>query len=292
MSEWQNLVPASFGGVIFHVASTDDSLGRRFATYEFPYRQGAELEDLGRRARTTRVSAVFIGDGYLGRLDALIRVIDAGEAEQFTHPLLGTWTARASLDTIRHEHGRRDMATVDIEFTEDGLDAEPPKIKTTGTLKEEMTEHASAADAAAAALPAAPNSAGVTAATDDATDAARQMVANVESDSGTADVFGDRVRQKSSDAISVARQNYDDVTAYDLTLSLQLVAYTAKLLAEAVISDKPPIRGHEVVGDISVSMLAHILYGDFTRGDEILEMNDIEDPNLVRAGTILKVFTE
>jgi len=293
MSEWANLVPVIFGGVQFHVQSTDDTFDkRRWGRYPIPYRDGEEFEDLGREARSTRVSAIFIGDGYLGRLDALRNVVANGEAESFTHPLLGTWTARASIDSVRHEHSARDMATVELEIVEDGLDAEPGKIQTVTTLKNDLTSLTEDVEAAIAALPDAPNSTAVEDAADDANAAALDMVANVEDDSGTADVFADRVRQKSSDAIVVARQNHDDVEAYDLTRSLSLIASGAKLLAESVLSDKPPLRSHEVVGDLSVAMLAHILYGDFSRADEILDMNDVEDPNLIPTGTVLRVFTE
>jgi len=52
-----NLRPASFRGVAFEVSEHTVDLGRRFAVHEYPLRDAAEIEDMGKLARTYSVEA-------------------------------------------------------------------------------------------------------------------------------------------------------------------------------------------------------------------------------------------
>lgn len=79
----------------------------------------------------------------------------------------------------------------------------------------------------------------------------------------------------------------DDDT-YVATENMQ-VAISAHLAR--VASTLPEIRTHVTTGDASVTMLAHWLYGDATRADEIEARNAIKNPALIPAGTALEVTT-
>jgi len=59
MSWANNLQDASFRGVKFDVARTRDGRQKATASHEYPYLDGADVEDLGGRARHFSMTAVF-----------------------------------------------------------------------------------------------------------------------------------------------------------------------------------------------------------------------------------------
>ncbi|MFX9939048.1 DNA circularization N-terminal domain-containing protein, partial [Acinetobacter baumannii] len=63
---WRDqLRPASFRGVPFHVTQATGTFGRRSVTHEYPFRDLPYVEDLGRRARTLRIEALLLGEDYM-----------------------------------------------------------------------------------------------------------------------------------------------------------------------------------------------------------------------------------
>lgn len=64
------LLPASFRGVEFDCLYTRDTLSRDTVAYEYPYRDGAEVEDQGMKAMNFRLSALFWGNRYQTELKA------------------------------------------------------------------------------------------------------------------------------------------------------------------------------------------------------------------------------
>jgi len=62
---WRDdLLDATFRGVYFAVISTRDGAERALVQHEYPYRDGTEMEDMGRRPRKFTIRAVLWGDGY------------------------------------------------------------------------------------------------------------------------------------------------------------------------------------------------------------------------------------
>lgn len=57
----ENLQNASFRGVQFDVLNTDEQISRDHAVYEYPFVDGADLHDLGRKARPFRMTAFLWG---------------------------------------------------------------------------------------------------------------------------------------------------------------------------------------------------------------------------------------
>lgn len=92
MSWREQMRPASFRGVEFHVVSAGATVGRRVALHEYPFRDTPYVEDLGRRARTMRVEAVIVGDDYMVRRDALIAAIEQAGPGKLVHPYYGELT--------------------------------------------------------------------------------------------------------------------------------------------------------------------------------------------------------
>ena len=60
---WEtDLQDASFRGVAFDIINTRDSMQRDIAQHEYPYRDGANIDDLGAKPRSLQCQAVFFGD--------------------------------------------------------------------------------------------------------------------------------------------------------------------------------------------------------------------------------------
>ena len=85
-----SMLDASFRGMIFDVINTRDSWSRDTAQHEYPYIDGADVQDMGRKARNIRLSALFWGDDYESRLQAFIAELDKPGAGELIHPVYGS----------------------------------------------------------------------------------------------------------------------------------------------------------------------------------------------------------
>ncbi|WP_311207558.1 DNA circularization N-terminal domain-containing protein, partial [Escherichia coli] len=85
----ENLQNASFRGVQFEVLNTDEQISRDHAVYEYPFVDGADLHDLGRKARPFRMTAFLWGDDYEYKLGKLTAALDEGGDGELIHPVYG-----------------------------------------------------------------------------------------------------------------------------------------------------------------------------------------------------------
>lgn len=85
----EQLRPASFRGVPFQVDSVDGQIGRRTVVHEYPGRDSASVEDLGRRVRRIKLDAFVLGDGYMSVRDQLRAAIEKAGSGQLVHPYWG-----------------------------------------------------------------------------------------------------------------------------------------------------------------------------------------------------------
>ncbi|WP_332832860.1 DNA circularization N-terminal domain-containing protein [Escherichia coli] len=60
----ENLQNASFRGVQFDVLNTDEQISRDHAVYEYPFVDGADLHDLGRKGATVPHGLAFLWGEY------------------------------------------------------------------------------------------------------------------------------------------------------------------------------------------------------------------------------------
>ncbi|WP_293766576.1 DNA circularization N-terminal domain-containing protein [uncultured Aquitalea sp.] len=113
------LLDAAFRGVTFDCLQTQDSAQRDTASHEYPYLDGADIEDLGRKARRIAMSAVFFGDDYESRLQAFIAVLDKPGHGELIHPVFGS-IQKAQLNDYKiiHEADSPDYCTVELDFVE------------------------------------------------------------------------------------------------------------------------------------------------------------------------------
>jgi prophage DNA circulation protein len=122
----QNLMPASFRGVPFKVATDSKNGGRRIVPHEFPKRDTPYAEDMGRRIRHYRVEGYVIYNAvnnpdYQAARDALIAALesDAGPG-QLVHPTLGVDTVMVDTFNVIEHKEQGGMASFEIEFYEAG----------------------------------------------------------------------------------------------------------------------------------------------------------------------------
>lgn len=98
--DWQSqLRPSSFRGVPFAVLAEEGSHGRRQAVHEYPYRDTAWIEDIGRGTRRFVIrgflvqnSVVYGGGDVISQRRALIAACEEKGAGTLIHPTLGEMT--------------------------------------------------------------------------------------------------------------------------------------------------------------------------------------------------------
>ena len=125
MIPWvEELLPASFRGASFRVATARAAFGRRNALHEYPLRDLPFAEDLGRRARAFRISGFVIGDNAKAERDRLVAACEAEGPGALIHPSLGELEVVCNrLDIAESEQGRIFRFTLDL--SEAGTRAAP-----------------------------------------------------------------------------------------------------------------------------------------------------------------------
>ncbi len=121
------LLDASWRGVTFSCKNTRDRAERALVKYEYPFRNGGEVDDLGLRLRQMSFTAVFWGPDYESDLQDFIAALDdvdddnQGEGE-LIHPVFGSIPAKLESYEISHDEESPDYAEVQLVFVESGLD--------------------------------------------------------------------------------------------------------------------------------------------------------------------------
>ncbi|WP_313430917.1 DNA circularization N-terminal domain-containing protein [Pseudomonas sp.] len=141
MTTWRdNLRPASFRGVPFHVDSDSMPVGRRTQVHEYPQRNEPLVEDLGRITREIKLAAFVIGEDFMLKRDALLNALDEAGAGDLIHPWYGRLTVTATGCSVSHERREGGMARFDLVFVEEGEKGFPPGTPNTARQLEESSE--------------------------------------------------------------------------------------------------------------------------------------------------------
>lgn len=119
---WQteNLQPASFRGVPFHVSSDDIDVGRNGVTHEFPQRDTPYREDMGRAPREISIKAFVIGDDCHWKRNALMEALEAEGPGTLIHPSLGEMTVSVNGKCKVTESTAGRVIEFDLSFVESG----------------------------------------------------------------------------------------------------------------------------------------------------------------------------
>ncbi|MGS4689483.1 DNA circularization N-terminal domain-containing protein [Citrobacter farmeri] len=122
MSWEDSLQDASFRGVRFDVVNTRDSASRDIATYEYPYVDGGDVDDLGRKPRNLRMTVLFWGDDYEVRLQAFLAALDTRGSAELIHPVFGSMTGMQCIEyQASHEAENVDYCVVEVVFIQGDL---------------------------------------------------------------------------------------------------------------------------------------------------------------------------
>lgn len=115
-----NLLPASFRDVPFHVGTHDLGAGRRVQVHEYPQRDKPFVEDLGRATRELEFTAVLVGEDYVDQVNALLKALETPGPGTLVHPWLG------EMEVALKDKGRVSFdsglgkATLQLSFVESG----------------------------------------------------------------------------------------------------------------------------------------------------------------------------
>lgn len=148
----EDLLPASYRGVPFEVLRTRDHGEHAVTEHEYPYRDGGEVEDQGRKVRRISITAVFWGPKYKQALQSLVVELEKRGAGELVHPVFGPVQVQPVSWDIPHEAERPDYAEVALEFTEAGVDnpffgAKPGRLAATDDAAGRATDKAASAKA-------------------------------------------------------------------------------------------------------------------------------------------------
>lgn len=114
---WRNrLQPGSWRGVSFVLDAGETVAGRRVAIHEYPYRDTAWSEDLGRLPRRFNVQAFLVGDDVYEQRDAMVSACEQAGSGTLVHPTMGSIEVvlLSFAVTDRRERGR--VVEVTMQF--------------------------------------------------------------------------------------------------------------------------------------------------------------------------------
>lgn len=129
--QWsEHLHPASFRGVPFAVLTAEGVFGRRQAIHEYPYRDTAWIEDLGRATRRLIIrgfliqsSGLYNAPDVMTQRDSLIAACEMPDAGTLVHPTLGEMTVSIPESGLRLNEGAESGRVFEFTLTiiESGL---------------------------------------------------------------------------------------------------------------------------------------------------------------------------
>lgn len=291
------LYQASFGGVEFDCLSTSDSMARAVAKHSYPRRDGADLQDMGGEARTTRCQLIFweraslegetATGNHLQRFAAFLAASRAGRSQDFVHPLTGTY--RALIEELEFDATgeERDAITATCTFVEDST--QPAKFDPGSLL---AVDSGAAAVAANAQL--ATDALAAQGIDSDVPSSASSLVDAWESDPTKSAREVDLELATAQNQIDGLVDQYElttDIDRFPLYRRMVSLSYSLKRAAALFKQAQPQVIQITLAADQPLRVLVTETYGAAqaeARYADVMRMNDIEDPSLILAGTVLR----
>lgn len=107
---------AKIDDFLLDIQDLEDTFEKAIAEYEFPYRDGALLEDMGQKAHQIKFRCYFYNDTYLNHI-FFINHLEKKELFELTHPKYGIINGCIKTVSVRHD-SRVQTAEIDITFVE------------------------------------------------------------------------------------------------------------------------------------------------------------------------------
>lgn len=95
----------------------EDSFESSIARHEFPYRDGALLEDMGQKARTVRIRCYFLNENYAAHKDLINYLGHSDDLYELQHPEYGLIQGKIESIIVRKDDRLR-TAEIDLTFVE------------------------------------------------------------------------------------------------------------------------------------------------------------------------------
>ncbi len=108
-------------GILLQMETIEDGFEKSIARYEYPYADGADLEDMGQKARTIKIHCYFWDDGADNTTyddhKALLDLLQSKDLLELEHPKYGILNVMAEQIGVRHDDRIR-TAEVDITLVQ------------------------------------------------------------------------------------------------------------------------------------------------------------------------------
>ncbi|WP_263264038.1 DNA circularization N-terminal domain-containing protein [Pseudomonas sp. RIT-PI-S] len=112
----EQLLPASFRGETFLIEDTSVPVGRKVQLHEYPKRDKAYAEQMGKVARVHKVRAFIIGADCFERRDKLLKALETEGEGTLVHPWLGQLSVVPGQCEMSHSRREGGMVTFDLTF--------------------------------------------------------------------------------------------------------------------------------------------------------------------------------
>lgn len=124
-----DLLPASYNGIPFWVNNDAGTYGRRIETHEYPMRDTAFQEDLGKKNSSWKVKGYVFGAGATAIKSALVAAVNAGGSAVVVLPGDGPINVRCKLLNVQRSRDEQCWFTLDFDFVlDDGAAGVPVGI--------------------------------------------------------------------------------------------------------------------------------------------------------------------
>jgi prophage DNA circulation protein len=116
-----DLHAAQLDGFALEIETIDDAVEKAIVRHEYPYQNGALLEDMGQKARVVKFRCYFWDDGAdhatYDTHTELLKHLDSMDISELVHPKYGPMKGRVESMAVRHDDRDR-FAEIDITFVE------------------------------------------------------------------------------------------------------------------------------------------------------------------------------
>jgi prophage DNA circulation protein len=112
----EQLLPASFRGETFLIEDTSVPVGRKVQLHEYPKRDEAYAEQMGKVARVHKLKAYIIGADCFQRRDKLLKALETEGEGTLVHPWLGQLSVVPGACEMAHSRREGGMVTFDLTF--------------------------------------------------------------------------------------------------------------------------------------------------------------------------------
>ncbi|WP_106805777.1 DNA circularization protein [Pseudomonas sp. S5D5] len=141
MATWrEQLQPASFRGVPFHVESESTPVGRRTQVHEFPQRNRPVVEDLGEQTRIIKFTAFVVGEDCFFQRDNLLQALNQPGPGTLIHPWYGQMYGTATDCSAGHAWNEGGVTRFELMFVEGGEKGYPAGVPNTARQLEAENE--------------------------------------------------------------------------------------------------------------------------------------------------------